>query len=288
MTPLRLSLLGGPRGAGKTTWLQHNILHGPLGGAQAIAAVCAVDDLEAHWLARLKRLAGESGDGSGPRHAVLELDPLAAPDCIARALRADRDLAGLVTISETLTLIDASLGAAALIADRRTRLQALAAAAFILAKLDACTEISLKTLIATLRLLNPNAALFGAVRGVERDLPSDYGARPEIPPDLGAESDGLALTSACVEIDAGLGWPAFSLWLSALLHARGGDVLRVRACVGAPSGGVLLLGASGAALAAEVVHQAPPGGGGHIVMMGSGFRAEDLARSLQTFVRAQE
>jgi hypothetical protein len=262
--PLRLTLLGGAGGAGRTTWLKANLAAGPFVGAETVGP---------EGLARLRELAATPG----LLKAVWVLDPLADPAEARRALGDDPALAGRVVVGEALTVIDAARGAAPLVEDRAARMQALGADGIILTKLDLCDDGGLRELIATLRLLNPKAVLFGAARGAETELPADGAVRPLIPPDLGEPCAGAVLA---VE-----DWTAFALWLSALLHARGADVRRVRAWARTSAGVLLVHGAEGEMFAPEFSHEAAPGAG-EAVILGRGFTADALARSLRDFVGA--
>ena len=57
---------------------------------------------------------------------------------------------------------------------------------------------------------------------------------------LPAKRPGPPIFPTRLTIDETIDWTAFSVWLSALLHARGDDVLRVKGVVRTPAGRLLL------------------------------------------------
>jgi G3E family GTPase len=94
----------------------------------------------------------------------------------------------------------------------------------------------------------------------------------------------------CLTFDEPLDWTAFGIWLTMLLQARGGDVLRVK--------GLLNVGADGPLLINGVQHVVHPpehlpawpddDRRSRIVFIGRGFTGEELDRSLAAFNRAAQ
>jgi hypothetical protein len=58
---------------------------------------------------------------------------------------------------------------------------------------------------------------------------------PELPGDAAAP-----IKATAIDIDETIDWAAFSVWLSALLYARGDDIMRVKGVVQTPAGRLLL------------------------------------------------
>jgi G3E family GTPase len=87
-------------------------------------------------------------------------------------------------------------------------------------------------------------------------------------------------------IDPAIDWTAFSVWLSALLHARGNDVLRVKGVVQTPAGRLLVQTVRKIVQSPEILPEQPDGRAREhntIFVIGQGYRAEDLIRSLTYF-----
>ena len=90
-------------------------------------------------------------------------------------------------------------------------------------------------------------------------------------------------------LDGTIDWTAFSVWLSALLHARGDDVVRVKGVVRTPAGRLLVQSVRKVVQSPEILPARADDGereDGTIVVIGRGYRGEDLGRSLRYFASA--
>jgi G3E family GTPase len=146
---------------------------------------------------------------------------------------------------------------------------------------------ALGRLLATLRSLNPGASIAGAAKGLASDLPPADDAEPEALPDLPDATARPPIFPTRLAIKQTVDWTAFAVWLSALLHARGDDVLRVKGVVRTPAGRLLLLQSVRKVVQSpEILPDQPDEGGREdntIVVIGRGYRADDLRRSLAHF-----
>ena len=89
-----------------------------------------------------------------------------------------------------------------------------------------------------------------------------------------------------IDIDPALGWEEFSVWLSALLHARGDEILRIKGVVRTPNGRVLLQCVQKSVLPPEILPEAPSADrsfDNRLAFIGRGFDREGLQRSLKVF-----
>lgn len=252
---LPLMILGGWLGAGKTTWLRHQ-LHAGLQahaivneaagvavddallsqakGVTVLAGGCACcngrDDLAATLRARADRRSA----GEGIPEIILETSGLADPAAIITSLADDPILVRHFRLTGTTVLVDAVNGAAELAAGTLAIQQIRAATALVLTKTDAASPTAIARLAATLVVLNPLAILSAAVAGVAVPLPA-----------LNAAPMPLALTTRAVTavtlpIPKGADWASLSLWLSALLHAHGDRLIRLTGMVQTPAGRLLI------------------------------------------------
>ncbi len=206
---MRLTVLGGFLGSGKTTWLRHQLHHGLLADAFVVvneAAETSVDDALLSRSAELAVLAGgcaccdardELVDPSAldlrssrqPREAggrldriVLETSGLADPGPIVAAIRADPMLVYHIVISEIVVAVDARLRARRSCAQEPLgRRQMELADRLVVTKVDEADEAGLARLLATLRAINPGAAISGAVKGSEAGLPDHSAYRSRRP-----------------------------------------------------------------------------------------------------------
>lgn len=310
MSRVALTVLGGFLGAGKTTWLRHQLRLGalrraavllneaadaPVDGAmladaaaslRILAGGCACCAGRPALLALLRDLCDRRTAGGGEDAVVLETSGLADPAAILGAIRADPVLAHHVAVREVVVVVDAVHGLAQLREEALGRAQAEAADRLVVAKADAAPPGEVARLAATLRRLNPGAALEAAVRGAAADLPDLSGVAPEA---LASPPGGGPPLATTLRLDAiGADWPAFAVWLSALLHARGRDVARVKGVVRAPEGRFLLQGVRDVVQPPELLPEGAEAEDGAVVVIGRGWRPEDLGRSLRAFAGARD
>jgi G3E family GTPase len=103
-------------------------------------------------------------------------------------------------------------------------------------------------------------------------------------PALSDEDSRGAIFPTRLKIDANIDWSAFALWLSALLHARGDDLVRVKGVLPTPAGRLLLQTVRKVVQSPEILPaQDNQSEDGTIVFIGRGFRPEDLQTSLWRF-----
>lgn len=310
---MRLTVLGGYLGSGKTTWLRHRLHAGALGQALIIvneAAEAPVDDLLLTAAGHLAVLAGgcacctarakllrllrevcdvrSAVDSSAERidDIVLETSGLADPAALAEAIRTDPVLVHHILVGEIIVTVDAIHALDQLRADPLERTQIEMADRLVVTKVDLAEALPLRRLLATLRRLNPGAALLGASRGLTVELPpcGKEGAEPlPEPADTVAPSPLLAAT---LHLDRSIDWTALSVWLSALLYARGEDVLRIKGVVRTPAGRLLLQTVRGTVQAPEILPPEQARLDDVLVVIGRGYRGEQLARSLRYFAAA--
>ena len=307
---MRLTLLGGFLGSGKTTWLRHQLHEGLLPDAHVIVNEAAETPVDAALLtgaasmevlpggcaccatrgdliARLRFLCDlRSGSASGERRTeriALETSGLADPAVIVEAIRTDPVLVHHIVVSETIVCVDALNGLAQFRVEPLARRQAIAADRLVVTKLDEVEGREADRLAATLQILNPAADIEGAIRGSPIKLMMT-GCEPAPLPD----PDGLSaepILAATVTIGGRADWAAFGVWLSALLHARGDDVVRVKGIVRTPAGRLLLQTVRRVVQSPEILPPAEKFDDDVIVIIGRGYREVDLRRSLDRFAR---
>ena len=299
---IRLTLLGGFLGSGKTTWLRHQLHVGAwrgaavlvneaaetpvddalLPGARVLAGGCACCSGRAALVTELRRLCDlRSRAGDGPDEIVLETSGVADPGPIIAAIRGDPVLAYHVLVAEVIVLVDARHGLDQLAREPLGRRQIEAADRLILTKLD--TAADLATLCATLRALNPAAGQMAAHLGSPVPLPPlPAGARPAPLADL---TDRGAIFPTEITLAGQTDWPAFTVWLSALLHARGEDVMRVKGVVRTPAGRLLIQTVRKQVQSPEILPEQSDRRDDTIVVIGRGYQAQDLHRSFARFAR---
>jgi G3E family GTPase len=213
---------------------------------------------------------------------VLETSGLADPGRIVDAIRTDPILVHHIVVGETIVAVDALYGLDQLRSEPLARCQIEIADRLVLTKLDEVRAEVLPGLCATLSRLNPGAALCAAVRGSPAPLPDFSGASAENITYANAGNAPILATK--LVLDHTIDWPAFSVWLSALLHARGDDVVRVKGAVRTPGGRLLVQTVRRAVQSPELIPDHDwKDDRDTIVVIGRGFSAEDLGTSLRRF-----
>ncbi|MFC7704564.1 CobW family GTP-binding protein [Plastorhodobacter daqingensis] len=304
---LKLVVLGGYLGSGKTTWLRHQLHkhdasthvivneaaetpvdHGLLGraaGLSVLAGGCACCTGRDGFVRALRNLCdGWSRAGARrPDQILLETSGLADPAPIIEAIRSDPVLTHHVLVSGIIVLVDAQHGSTQLRSEPLGRAQVAAADRLILTKTAGVADRTLAQLVADLRAINPGAEIAAAEHGVPRllpDLPME-GLAP-LPP-LPAAEDLTPMVAMRVALE-GVNWAGFSLWLSAVLHARGNDLVRVKGVMRTPAGRLLVQAVRQQVQAPEVLPDAADDPSeGHLVVLGRGCNEAQLARSLGIF-----
>lgn len=313
-TRLRLTILGGYLGSGKTTWLRHQLHFGSFGprvhvivneaaetpvddallvGAQGMTLLaggcccCAGrDDLVAALRGLCDMRSRMSSDEARLDRIVLETSGLADPGAIVDAIQNDPVLVNHIIVEETVVAVDALHALAQLMTEPLGRRQIGAADRMVLTKVDACDPVALGTLRATLAMLNRHARMSAAVLGDTVELPPlQEAAQAAVLPPLTQEDARGPITPTHLAVPPDLDWSAFTLWLSALLHARGDDLVRVKGVLRTPAGRLLLQTVRKVVQSPEILpEQGESRSDNVIVFIGRGYRPEDLGRSMRRFL----
>jgi G3E family GTPase len=309
---LKITILGGFLGAGKTTWLRHQLHHGQMADALVIvneaAAVpvdgailsrkgsilmlpggCACCEGRTNFIALLRDVANEHtrAEDGGPGHVVIETSGLADPAALLEAIESDPVLIHHFQVAEIIVIVDGLNGLAQLHDEPLSRAQVEAADRLIVTKIDETDAVSLVRLVSVIAAMNPGASRSGAVRGSTVPL-----VAPD--PALGASQDQQALDrrpmlAASLDLGPEPNWTGFAVWLSALLHARGEEIVRVKGVIRTPAGRLLLQSVRSSVQAPEILPEVEPpvADDNMIAVIGRGFLAEDLPRSLSHFTTEQ-
>lgn len=303
---LKLVVLGGYLGSGKTSWLRHHLLeaaapvhvlvneaaetpvdHGLLGGASGLSVLsggCACCTGREALVTRLRALCdGWSRKGADrPARIILETSGLADPAAIVGAIRGDPVLQHHLLLEEIIVLVDALHASAQLRKEPLGRAQVQVADRLIITKAAQSDRAALAQLLSDLTTLNPGAGVTAAELGVPQPLPDlpAHAVQP-LPPLM--QTDGSEPVRAMRLDVGGVDWATFSLWLSALLHARGDDLVRIKGVLRTPAGRLLLQTVQRQVQAPEVLPDLPGPEDDQLVILGRGCSASQLRRSLQAF-----
>lgn len=308
---LPLIIVSGFLGAGKSTWLRHQLYENRFGrvhvlvneaaetpvddlllsranGLEALAGGCACCEGREVLRAALVRLCGRLDSG---RHridrVVLETSGLADAGAIAEALAADPVLARRLAIESTIVLIDGDGGPDQLAKEPLARAQAEAADVIVVTRADAIPRDRRSALAATLSRLAPGAELSWTESGVPVAVEIDPDAEPLPLPEITADAGPIRPH----RLDTGgAPWVAMSAWLSALLVARGDGVIRVKGVMRTPAGRLLLQSVRKHVQPAEILPERAKGPAlapeedDFLVLIGRDIDEERLLNSWRRFV----
>ncbi len=307
--PLRLTVLGGFLGAGKSTWLRHHLGSGIFDGACVVvneAAATSLDDLLLAGAGQLRVLSGgcaccERRDdllallrdlrgglppdgGRAFDHVVLETSGLADPRAIVAAVGEDPTLARAIVPGEIVVLVDAVHGFETLAREPLAQRQVAGADCLIVTKLDEADEAAAARLVAGLGLLNPSAPRFGAVRGVEtrtaarnrrpRRCPARRTGGRDRSPDLHRRKSRSRVSTG----------PASRCGCPPCSARAGRRSCAPKASIGTPAGRLLLQVVQGRVHEPVVLPGPPAASDGRLVVIGRGFVSGDLQGSMERWM----
>ncbi len=303
---MHMTILGGYLGSGKTTWLRHQLFAGNFGRAYILvneAAETPVDDTlltaqassvtmlaggcacctgKADLIAALRTICDtRSRTAAGADHIVLETSGLADPAAILDAIRNDTVLVHHIIVSEIIVLVDALNAADQLRTEHLSRAQIEAADRIIVTKTGGTVPTALAAVIASVRLLNPLAEISAADKGVPVPLGDLPNSAPLELPQL--SDDTAPITPTRIDIGPEVDWATFSVWLSALLYARGNDLVRVKGVMDTPAGPLLLQAVRKSVQPPELLPPEAADRQNQMVFIGRGYTPDALRRSLAYF-----
>lgn len=180
------------------------------------------------------RLVQAARQGRRFRRAILETSGLADPAPIIATLARDPWLKSNVRLASVVAVVDAVAGLANLDAQPEARQQVSIADTVVVTKGDMRGACSFQDLARALRGLSPDAPVLDA-QDPAFDAEAVLGGRgsPDAPTRSLFRAAEVAdhradLASFTLELQERIDWPAFTIWLSSLLHAHGDRILRVK------------------------------------------------------------
>ena len=200
---------------------------------------CATrDDVES---ALHELLDGEaSGDLPPFRRVVLETTGVADPAPVLATLLRSPVLRHHVAVDRVLVTVDAQACVARPDQGPEWVQQVVCADVLALTKTDLVAGSALAPLRERLRALNPAAVLTTAAE-VDLTAPLEADGRAALVPPLPAQEHLAGMASASATLRGPVDWAAFAVWLSALLHAHGDRVLRLKAVLDTGTGPPLVV-----------------------------------------------
>jgi len=276
--PIPLTILTGFLGSGKTTLLRRAMPAGGIGSRGRLGIIVnefgevGLDqDLLVHAADEVEVLAGgclccaRRGDIAKSLHelirkarrggaawideAVLETSGLADPAPIIATILQDPWLRNNVRLKGVIAVLDALAGPDNLATHEEARRQIAIADAVVITKTDLRQAADVSELRGLIGASVPDARIFESqdpgfgLAGVLAALDAETSMPAFASPANASESAGHGkdAESFVLALDGLLDWPVFTVWLSAMLHAHGDRILRVKGRLWARSTGKPLI-----------------------------------------------
>jgi G3E family GTPase len=306
-------LVTGFLGSGKTTLIARLLQHPALGETAVIVNELGEVGIDHHLLRRvdertvllangcvcctlrddlaseLRELLDRRDAGEIPhfRRVVVETTGVADPTPVVNTLLADPLVPHHYELETVIATVDGQHG---LGGDEAVK-QVAAADTLVVTKSDLVAGDAVDALERLLVELNPLAQTLRVVQGeVEPEtlLARRADARALDGASLAGGHDGAHATDVAavvLELESTLDWTAFGIWLTMLLQARSADVLRVKGLLDVGGQGPLLVNCVQHAVHPPVHLESWPDEGrrSRLVVIGRGFDATELRRSLRAF-----
>lgn len=224
------------------------------------------------------------------RPVVIETSGLSDPGPIAFTVANDPVLRHHYTLGRVCVTVDAIAGLRTLERHEVAVRQLMAADQVLVTKTDLVDPGDVEQLVARLQALNPSAEVAVTARGDLVRLVPPVSATQVNPARAQDRRVGHTSSVATLEMvtDLPLDWQAFSVWLTALLHAHGPDILRVKGVLDIDQVGAVAING-----VQHIVHQPehlaqPARPGTRIVFILQGIDPGSLERSFHRFVGPTE
>jgi G3E family GTPase len=316
-------VVGGFLGSGKTTLLRrslagdsgtaiivnefgevshdHTVLRGCAERVSVVSGGCACCAKREDLVQMLRALLDDHDRGLAPlERVVIEMSGLADPAPVLFTIGSDPMLRHHFDVRRVITTVDALNAPMQLAAHPESIKQVVVADVLVITKTDLASVQACDDLCDALVAINPAARVCrsrdGVIDGAADREAMDAPATPapgEHPRD-GVRSSAPSLGHTddvhATRLDAGgpLDWPAFVVWLSMLLHARGEHVLRVKGLLELDDGSLVSING-----VQHIIHEPqhfPVAGGPdephQLILISRGMDTALLSDSLRTFQRA--
>jgi len=212
-----------------------------------LAGGCVCCDRQEEMKALSHRVCNDRGrKQSAPQSQdlIFEMSGVADPGRVLAQVQDDPILARHIALKEIVVLVYALHGRDQLQDEALARAQIEAADRIVIAKTVNCKPDDLAQLVATLRRINPPPDIRTSEFGIEGSLPELPDVAPVDLPNFEEAADRAPIVSLPLDLPEFCKgndvWVPCSIWLSAMLHTHGSNLVRVKGVMMTPSGRLLL------------------------------------------------
>jgi len=316
---IKLIIVSGFLGAGKSTWLRHQLFENSYDLAHVIVnevAVHSVDDVLLGKARRLDVLDGgcvccdkksemkqllhcicnertSKSNNEQSKYLIFEMSGVADPGNILEAIQDDQILSRHIILHEIIVIVDYLHAIDQLREEPLALSQIQAADRILIAKAENFQPVQLAQLISTLNTINSNVEIKMTSFGVESEKPILPIANPV---DINFSNNNFENTPIySVSLDLKKfksdqnTWIVFSTWLSSLLYKHGEKIVRIKGVIKTPGGRLLLQSVKKIMQPPEKMPDDLPFYSGQendkIVLIGRGFNSTKILDSLDRFFK---
>ncbi|MEE2774302.1 MAG: GTP-binding protein [Pseudomonadota bacterium] len=269
---IKITIVSGYLGAGKTTYLQHFMNHQVCKNTVLLVnefAQDGVDDIllsgqlpvinisdgcicctkKMEFLEYLRSLCNRKtskklGTSEVITHLVVETSGVSDPASIYDGVVKDLSLSKHILIEKIIVLVDSTSDLSELKEEPLINNQIISADELILSKVDLISKKKGRVLFNFLRLANKSAMIFSSVKGEKKLLRSKDKQSVIYRQSLGPEEKKQLdkIFALKIKLKQDTNWNDLVIWLSALLHCHGKDIMRVKGLVMSPNGPIFIQG----------------------------------------------
>ena len=269
---INITIVSGYLGAGKTTFLQHLINHELFSSTVIIVNEFAkegIDDIlllgkvpvikisngcifctkKKHFFDLLHSFCNNKtdkqvNDDQIVNNIIVETSGVSDPASIYDGIITDLTLSRHILIEKIIVLFDAQSNLFNIENEPLINNQIMSADELIISKVDLVSNDRKNELFNFLRLLNNSAAIYSSIKGEKKLLLKNNKRTVAFKQSLGAEEKRQLrkIFSMKINLRQNTNWNNLVIWLSALLHCHGEDIMRVKGIVMSPAGPILLQG----------------------------------------------
>lgn len=223
--------------------IDHALVRSVSPHAQSLAGGCACCSVDQALVGALLSILTQIESGSAPdiTDIVLETSGMADPSRIIGTIASNITLAEYLQIASCVTCVEVATPSELLDRYPEMRSQIACASRLVLTKGDLYPEDAAAETVRLLASMNPIAEVCMATEFADASRCLFSPAHVAVQSPSAWPGSHSQLHSFQASLDSTLGWPAFSVWLTALMRRHGDRILRFKGVIPLPQAGCALV-----------------------------------------------